>query len=67
LKSISATSEWGEGSSMAKEAFEENDTMSMTTEMSRMSFEPTRHRVNRSMNLDNKLKRTIVSQYVKMN
>ena len=55
MKSISATSEWGEGSSMAKEAFEKNDTMSMTTEMSRMSFEPTRYSEDRSVSLDRKV------------
>ena len=29
--------------------------MSMTSEMSRMSFEPARHSVDRSMNLDTKV------------
>jgi len=51
LRSMSARSEWREGSSSAKE----DDTMSMANEMSRMSFEPARHSIDRSMSLDRKV------------
>ena len=51
---MSARSEWGEGSSSGKEV-KEDDTMSMASEISRMSFEPTRHSVDRSMSLDRKV------------
>jgi len=54
-RSMSARSEWGEGSSAAKEEVKEDDTISMTSEMSRMSFEPARHSVGRSMSLDRKI------------
>ena len=39
LRSISARSEWEEGSSSAKEDSKEDDTISMASEISRMSFE----------------------------
>ena len=55
LRSMSARLEWGEGSPAAKEETKEDDTMSMASEMSRMSFEPARHIVDRSMNLDRKV------------
>jgi len=55
LRSMSTRSEWGEGSSSAKEEHKENDAMSMTSEMSRMSFEPARHSVDRSTSLDRKV------------
>ena len=42
LRSMSARSQWGEGSSSAKEELKEDDTISMTSEMRRMSFETTR-------------------------
>ena len=54
LRSMSTRSEWGEGSSSAKDV-KEDDTMSMASEMSRMSFEPARHSVDRSMSLDRKV------------
>jgi len=38
-----------------KEDIKEDDTMSMTSDMSRMSSEPTRHSVDRSMSLDRKV------------
>jgi len=52
LRSMSARSEWGEGSSSTKEEFKEDDIISITNEMSRMSFEPTRHNVDQCMSLD---------------
>ena len=51
---MSARSEWGEGSSSAKEETKEDDTMSMASEMSRMSFESARHSIDCSMSLDRK-------------
>ena len=54
LRSMSARSEWGEGSSSAKEENKDDDAMSMASEMSTMSFEPARHSVDRSMSLDRK-------------
>jgi len=44
---MSARSEWGEGSSSAKEENKEDGAMSVASEMSRMSFEPARHSVDR--------------------
>jgi len=55
LRSMSAKSEWREGSSSANEDIKEDDTMSMASEMSRMSFESARHSVDRSMSLDRKV------------
>jgi len=55
LRSMSASSEWGEGSSSAKEEIKENDTMTMASEISRMSFESARHSIDRSMSLDRKV------------
>ena len=52
---MSARSEWGEGSSLAKEEIKEDDTMSMASEISRMSFESARHSIDRSMSLDRKV------------
>jgi len=46
LRSISARSEWGEGSSSAKEDSKEDDTMSMASEINGMSFELARHNVD---------------------
>ena len=51
LRSMSARSEWGEGSSSAKEEIRD-DTMSMTSEMSTMNFESARHSLDRNMSLD---------------
>ena len=42
LRSISVRLEWGVGSSTSKEELREDDTISMTNEMSRMCFELTR-------------------------
>jgi len=55
LRTMSARLEWGKCSSLAKEEIKEDDTMSMASEMSRMSFEPTRYSVERSMSLDRKV------------
>ena len=55
LRSMSARSEWREGSSSAKDDNEEDYTMSMASEMSRISFEPTRYSVDRTMSLDRKV------------
>jgi len=52
---MSTKSKCEEGSSSTKEDIKEDDTMSMASEMSRMSFEPTRHSVKRSMSLDRKV------------
>jgi len=52
---MSAKSEWGEGSSSAKEDIKEDGTISMASEMSRMSSELTRHSVDQSMSLDKKV------------
>ena len=55
LRSMSTISEWGERSSSTKEEIKEDDIISMTSEMSRTSFEPARHSVYRSMSLDRKI------------
>ena len=52
---MSARLEWGEGSSSAKEDIKEDNTMSMASEMSRMSFEPARHSIDRSKSLGRKV------------
>ena len=52
---MTARSEWGEYSSSAKEEIKEDDTMSMASEMSRVSFESARHSVDRGMSLDRKV------------
>ena len=71
LRSMSARSEWGEGSSSTKEEIKEDDTMSMASEMSRMSFESARHSVDRHMSLDKKVIGTklelLMSQSMQMN
>mgnify|MGYP001133441771 CR=1 FL=1 len=72
LRSISARLEWGEASSSTKEELKKDDIISMTSEISRMSFEPTRHNVDRSMSLDKKnslctTKELSVSRSMKMN
>ena len=54
LRNMSVRSKWGEGSSSAKEERKEDDTISITSEMSKMSFEPARHSVEQSMSLDRK-------------
>jgi len=50
LRSMSARSKWGEGSSSTKEDLQEDDTMSMANKISKMSSEPLRQSVDRSMN-----------------
>jgi len=71
LRSMNARSEWREGSSSIKDETKEDDTMSITSEMGRMSFESARHNVHQSMSLDRKSSDTklelLVSQYMKMN
>jgi len=52
---MSARSEWGEGSSSVKEELKEDDAISVDSEMSRMSFEPARLNIDRSMSLDRKV------------
>jgi len=42
---MSTKLEWGEGSSSTSEELKENDTISMTSQMSRMSFELVMHSV----------------------
>ena len=55
LRSMSTRSEWGEGSSSAKEEIKDDDTMSMASEMSRMSFEAARPSLDRLTSLDRKV------------
>ena len=50
LRSMSARSKWGEGSSSTKEDLQEDDTMSMANKISKMSSEPLRQSVDQSMN-----------------
>jgi len=52
---MSTRSDWGEGSSSAKEEFKEDVTVSMTSEMSIMSFEATRSSLDRLTSLDRKV------------
>ena len=52
---MSTRSNWGEGSSSSKEELKEDDTMSMTSEMSRMSFEAARPSIDRLTSLDRKV------------
>ena len=64
---MSARSEWGEESSSTKEQLKEDDTISMTNEMSRMSFETARPGIDRIMSLDRKVigyKTRIVSEAI---
>ena len=55
LRSMSTRSDWGEGPSSVKEELKEDDTNSMSSEMSRMSFEAARPSVDRIMSLDRKV------------
>jgi len=48
---MTARSSWREGSSMTKEV-KEDDTITMTSEMTRINFESSRHNVDRNMSLD---------------
>jgi len=52
---MSTRSEWEEGSSTTKEELKEDDTMSVASEICRMSFEPERYSVDRSIILDRKV------------
>ena len=54
LRSMSTMSNWGEGSSSAKEEFKQDDTISMANKMSRMSFEIVRPSLDRLTSLDRK-------------
>ena len=51
---MSTRLEWQGSSSITKEELKEDDTISMATKISRMSFEPIRHSVDQSMGLDRK-------------
>ena len=65
LRSMSTRSEWGERSSSTKEQLKDDHRISITREMSRISFESTRPSVDRSMSLDSKVtgyKTRIVSE-----
>ena len=55
LRSMSTRSDWGEGSLSAKEELEEDDIVSMTSEMSKMSFEAARPSVHRIMSPNRKV------------
>ena len=52
---MSTRSEQGEGSLSGREELKEDDTISMTSKMSRMSFEPARHSVGRNMSFHKKV------------
>ena len=52
---MSSRSDWREGFSLAKEEIKEDDTISMTSEMSRISFEPARYSIYQSMSVDRKV------------
>ena len=52
---MSTRSNWGEGSSYAKEELKKDDTISMTSEMSRMSFETARPSIDWLTSLDRKI------------
>ena len=59
---MSTRSEWREGSLSAKEEFKEDNIISVTSKISRMSFGPVRHSVDRIMSQDRKVvgyKRTV--------
>ena len=60
---MSTRSDWGERSSSPKEDLKEDDAISMTREISTMSFESARRSVDRIISLDRKIirynKRTI--------
>ena len=67
LRSMSARLEWKEGSLSAKEELKQDDTISMTSEMSKMNFKPARHSVGRSISLNKKVigyKTIIVSELI---
>ena len=71
LRSITIRSDWGEGSSSAKEELKEDDAISMTSEMSRMSFEAAKPSVDRIISLDRKVigrkQELLVNQFMRMN
>ena len=68
---MSTRSEWGKGCSSANEKLKEDDTISMTSEKSKMSFEIVRHSIDRSRGLGRKFLDTkqelLVSQSMRMN
>ena len=55
LRNMTARLEYGEGSSSVKEELKEDDMISITSEMSGMTFELARHSVDKSMSLDRKV------------
>ena len=55
LRSMSTRLYWEEGSSFAKEELKEDDIISLTSEMSRMSFEAARPSLDRLTSLDRKV------------
>jgi len=52
---MSARSDRGKGSLSAKEVPREDDTISLTSDMSRMSFESVRPNIDRNMSLERKI------------
>ena len=52
---MSTRSDWGEGSSSTKEELKEDDTISLTSEMSRINFETTRPSLDQLTSLDRKV------------
>jgi len=64
---MSTRSDWGEGSSSAEEELKEDDTVSMTSEITRMSFEAARPSLDQLTSLDRKViryKTRIVSELI---
>ena len=55
FRSMSTRSDLEEGSSSAKEELKEDDTVSMTSKMSRMSFEEARHSLDQLTSLERKV------------
>ena len=55
LRSMSTRSVWGEGSSSPKEELKEDDTISIRSEMSRMSFDAVRPSIDRITSLERKV------------
>ena len=52
---MSTKSDWGEGSSSTKEELKEDDTISMTSQMSIMSFEATKPSLDRLTSMKRKV------------
>ena len=68
---MSARLKWGQSSSIAKEELKEDATMSMTSEISGISFELARRNVDQSISLERKVigykQGLLASQSIKVN